>query len=218
MANFLPLETVRAIYAKLGDGASIRAIAAELGISTNTVKKYRKPENVVMCECGKRSDHKGWCKVRYAKSHNRQAFHANRGGANIEYIKPERRSRAQEGASLKRHWLGVGEELARELLPPTPAIQQNLLTAIASTTKRLPTDFREDVRQSMILSALEGRLFEGEIKTALPTFLFYEMRGRIGHFGTWSLNEPIGPQDSGGKVVTFEDRYGAAEWWQSAWA
>ena len=59
------------------EGKSVRQIMREMGISQGSVTRYRrlwlKENDLPLCECGKRCDHKGWCSFKYAQSPKRQA-------------------------------------------------------------------------------------------------------------------------------------------------
>lgn len=54
---------------------SVRQVAAEVGISTQTAQKIRDEEikEPILCPCGKDAKRQGWCKFRYEQSPARQA-------------------------------------------------------------------------------------------------------------------------------------------------
>lgn len=57
-------------------GMSQRTAAKEAGVSRKTSrhrwKDFRKKYGIPTCKCGKQSDHKGWCRIRYQASPKRQ--------------------------------------------------------------------------------------------------------------------------------------------------
>ncbi len=79
----------RGMYAKAGKlervgklllkGYSNRRVSRETGVHRDTIGKFRRALKEVygiefICECGRRSNHRGWCSVRFAKSPARQAL------------------------------------------------------------------------------------------------------------------------------------------------
>ncbi len=59
------------------EGKSVRKIFAELGISKNTIQKYRNAyldKNDIKCACGKPVKHVGWCWFRFDASPERKTF------------------------------------------------------------------------------------------------------------------------------------------------
>lgn len=83
MANFIDDCRFEKTLYLIGEGETVRSIAKKAGISRGTAAKMKRefleeaasPEfNLpVLCQCGKQSDHRGWCSWRYAKSPARQA-------------------------------------------------------------------------------------------------------------------------------------------------
>jgi len=84
MSNWLPFRKRRALLDHLMAGRSIRETARLVGCSKVTVSQYRKLIRVAemfgedirlpKCECGQNAGHRGWCRVRFARSERRQCF------------------------------------------------------------------------------------------------------------------------------------------------
>lgn len=84
MSNWLPIRKRRELLDHLMAGRSVRDTAKLVGCSKVTVSQYRKliraaelwgeKLRLPKCECGQNSGHRGWCRVRFAKSVKRQEF------------------------------------------------------------------------------------------------------------------------------------------------
>jgi hypothetical protein len=98
----------RALKHLLAMGASRRAIAAAVGCSTNTVKRYAKVWTFSpICACGKPAGHNGWCHARLAFSPARRGWLADhwkmRGSSEIATVVDEGcRRAAANGHTLGR--------------------------------------------------------------------------------------------------------------------
>lgn len=175
MSNFLPVEVIAAMRDSRANGMSLRAVAREHGVSTNTVKKYIRSTDGARCDCGQRASHQGWCKARYAKSAARQAFHAGRRGVFINYTIPSRRSRVTESTTEKQKWFGVIGTIS-------PIHKREYLGAIGEVdhaVERVPLVVREDVRGELIVAVLEGRLPRSDVKRAVTAFIGFVWRGCV---------------------------------------
>lgn len=70
-------ETQLAIFQRLRDGGSIRDVARAVGVSNNTVLRYRKllnADEIAKCGCGKQGGHAGWCWYRLRQKPQRPNF------------------------------------------------------------------------------------------------------------------------------------------------
>lgn len=75
--NELPPDKVDDLYAAFAAGKSSREIVRSVGVAKNTVTGHRRlwlaaGNAVPLCACGRTSDHRGWCAVRFARSPTRQ--------------------------------------------------------------------------------------------------------------------------------------------------
>lgn len=215
MGNSVSLEVVATIRKLQADGCGLREISRELGISKHTAKRYFLPDANASCGCGKPAGHNGWCKARYAKSAARQAYQAQRRGVEVNWTRPVAKSRQSALTQKKNRWLSIGEQDNFSPIPVPVDEHYGIIGDVRNITRRLPLEYKDDVTSSMIVACMDGRLGREEIKDALTTFLFNEMRsGLTSAFSGRSLDDPIsadGPR-------TFGDVYGSAEWWQSVYA
>lgn len=77
--NRLEPAIVAAIESRVRRGWSERAIARDLEIAKGTVTRYKRMilasmVVTVICPCGKKAFHRGWCSARYAQSPRRKQF------------------------------------------------------------------------------------------------------------------------------------------------
>lgn len=173
MAHYLTAATVGEIFALRTGGAGLREIARELGVSKNTVARYVGANRLTsICPCGKPAGHKGWCQDRIAKSARRQAYLA---GEPVPPAVPPR-SRIKRVVLEKRVWLGL-EPFCGKRLPEDEWFAA--IGEINRLTQRLRNDVREDVRQEMFVSCLEGRCPRAELERAIPTFWGFVTRGFV---------------------------------------
>lgn len=172
--NYLPATTIEQLRRLRADGASQRAIARQLGISANTVARYVGGDEA-KCACGAPAGHKGWCKNLYAKSVARQAFHAARKGQRIEVAPPvPKSSRLSKVREEKHKWLG---RILGDYRPLQASEHMHAVSIVQLATREVHDEWREDVRQEMILACIEGRLRCEDARRAVYTFWDFVSHG-----------------------------------------
>jgi hypothetical protein len=184
MANFLPAETVAEIIAGVQAGLSLRAISRMTGTSKNTVSKYI-PRQRPPCPCGAPAGHNGWCKARYAESPARKAFHALRRGVVLPVPQVEKRSRVKEARAIFEFVFGLCEDWKERALLLPEDEHYGVIGEVHAATRRVAIDYRDDVRQSMILAVYEGRVQRDQVGDLVGAFVKYEMKNIIGSI--WSV-------------------------------
>jgi hypothetical protein len=172
MGNYIPSDLVSTIIKMYNDGTSVRKISRDLGISSNTVKRYIKNQPAALCKCGQISKHRGWCSFRYASSLARQAVILRLNGMPVDFDipAPTVRSRVKETVSLKRMWLGLSDQ---KNFPIPKSEHLNAIGVVKRNTKKVPSQIKDDVQQHMILSVLDGNLHIDDVPRAVTTFIVY---------------------------------------------
>jgi hypothetical protein len=147
-------------------GYGVRAVSRLLGIATQTVVKYTRNDGA-KCPCGKSASHNGWCKFRNGRDQEKKGW-AYRSDVNA------RKSRRNEAVKKKRLWLLL-DDFTGEPLPRREWYEA--IGEVNACTGKVHDEWRDDVRQTMIVAALEGRLARDDIRKAVSTFVWYFKRG-----------------------------------------
>ena len=150
MPAYLCTKTIKQIKKLARAGLSRRAIAMELGIGSQTVKKYAGTLLASNCACGRPSSHGGWCKERALATGNRPRKD-NQGKA--------RRDRIKE----RKEWQDLLSSAQSGQTDPQAIVEE-----VHKATAQLKGEFADDIKQHLIMLRLAEKLQVEDIKDAIP--------------------------------------------------
>ena len=166
--NICDKNTLENAHKLLQKGDSIRKVSSELGLSKNTVKKYKRIWEAesgkrFRCRCGLPSSHQGWCSHRYNNSIARQSFIEDWTSDRPRKIRPFN-YRVKEGILQYPYLQKNKEEYQSE--------EHKLLIKMNEMIpKKIPLDLKSDLCQDLILAILSKELTEEEVPEKMDEYI-----------------------------------------------
>ena len=143
MAQPLDLMTVMRIHGMRAVGCSQAEIAAEIGITRRTVKKYVRGMPMAACLCGRPGGHAGWCHARLdLKPARRQQMRAMAGH--------NRKWNDAALALVRREWEGGTEAATIAGMVGHGTTPHAIAVAAAKMKARRPKDYVTRIRSAQM--------------------------------------------------------------------
>ena len=188
--NVLPQIKIDQVKTMFSDGFGIRSIMTEAGVARGTAARYRKllleDKGIVLCACGRRIGHKGWCSVRVERSPLRQEFLATHpifGATRVSHARVKKPIFKLD-RFLRWPYVVYGKNI--------PDIVIKVHEAVPLT---IPEKMRPDICQDIIMDILAGELDISMVATLIARYVNKHCK-RVQDYRTLSLYQPIRGTDN----------------------
>lgn len=182
--NVLSKDKIERLEALFAAGFTIRQAARKANVNRQTAQRYQAKGPIFLCPCGKPKTHKGWCKIRVAKSPNRQKFLERFASGGIKRSTRKRWQREQVDAnttvelllSLRRD-RAIRLSQLRATRAQSISASEMIERVLNSLPTSLPQDVRDEIKQDLFVAILEGSVDFVQIKAAIPEYIrrYYAM-------------------------------------------
>jgi hypothetical protein len=181
--NVLAIEKVIELKSLVTQGLGVRSVVRALGVAKGTVARYRhelisERGGVILCACGQRIGHKGWCSYRVSLSPARKAFLESHPSFGLRQ-RAVKKKPVQIDRFLRWPYVVYGKNVPDVVIQIHEAVPINI-----------PEKIRPDVCQDIIVDILEGLLTVSDIPNVLRKYINSAYK-KIGDYRARSIYDDV---------------------------